>query len=317
MLNQRILCIYTVSLVIALSLFFGLLFGLGYPEIKRAEYIPTTCTIEAESIKPRYCCYLDCDLTCQNAPSSTPSCSSLESRWNAFSPTQCVAASVANSSQNLNDYCPIDGPQAICDNGFYCCSECCETCTSCSTSCTGTTGGCSTTCTSYTCNCWCCISTNHQSCQVKCPECYSVELIVQYLLWGGGEIMTSKISVEFNQALNDAQEFLSAHPVTSKVRCYYNPENPLQVLLSVNYSVRTWVLVGISALILIVMLSIGTRYIFHKVSFLEDINHKIFSLQSGLWIGAICPFLFFLLLLVPITNKYILLVLSLCFIAIG
>ncbi|RIB10387.1 hypothetical protein C2G38_2020983, partial [Gigaspora rosea] len=300
MLNQKI--VYIISLVIALSLFFGLFFGLGYPEIKRAEYISTTCTIKNETIKSRYCCYKYCDFTCRDAPYSAPSCSSLESRWNAFSPTQCAVVLMANNSQNIDDYCPIDGPQATCDNGYYCCNECCSTCTSCSV---GSNG--SSSCTTYTCNCSCCSSTNHQSCQIKCPECYTVELIVQYPLWGGG-IITSNIYMDYDHDVTGAQKFLSVNPVESKVRCYYNPENPLQVLLSVDYSVKTWVLVGISAFILLVIFVIGTNNIFHKVSFLQSISHRIFSLQSGLWIGTIFPLLFFLLLLIPNTNKYVLLV---------
>ncbi|CAG8573736.1 11003_t:CDS:1 [Dentiscutata erythropus] len=298
---------YVISLVIALSLFLGLFFGLGYPEIKRAEYISTTCTITNETITSRYCCYRDCDFTCQNAPSSSPSCSSLESRWNAFSPTKCATALKANNSQNIDDYCPIDGPQATCDNGYYCCDECCQKCTSCSNN---------NTCTTYSCNCSCCNYTNHQSCQIKCPECYTLKLMVQYPIWGGKTI-TSNISVDYDQSITDAQNYITTHPVESNVRCYYNPENPLQVLLSIDYSVRTWVLVGISAFILFVMLAIGTYYIFYKVPFLQDISYRIFSLQSGIWIGTIVPLLFFFLLLVPITNKYVLLMLSLCFISIG
>ncbi|KAF0424049.1 hypothetical protein F8M41_006664 [Gigaspora margarita] len=311
MLNEKKIC-YIISLVIALSLFFGLLFGLGYPEIKRAEYYPTACTIKNETIKSRYCCYRDCDITtCRGAPSSAPSCSSLESRWNAFSPTQCSAVLLANNSQNIGDYFPIDGSQATCDNGYYCCNECCSTCTSCTVNSDG-----SSSCTTYSCNCYCCASTNHQSCQIKCPVCYTMELMVQYPLWGG-EIITSKISVDYDQALVEVQKFLTANPVESKVRCYYNPENPSQVLLSIDYTVRTWILVGISAFILFLVLVIGTYYIFHKVSFVQGISYRIFSLQSGIWIGTIFPLLFFLLLLVPITNKYVLLALSLCFITIG
>ncbi|CAG8778598.1 21182_t:CDS:1, partial [Gigaspora rosea] len=243
----------------------------------------------------------DCDTTtCRDTPTSAPSCSSLESRWNAFSPTQCSAVLMANNSQNIGDYCPIDGSQAICDNGYYCCHECCSTCTSCTVDSDG-----SRRCTTYSCNCFCCDSTNHQSCQIKCPICYTMELIVQYPLWGG-EITTSKISVDYDQALTEVQKFLTENPVESKVRCYYNPENPLQVLLSIDYTVKTWILVGISAFILFLVLVIGTYYIFYNVSFVH-----------GIWIGTIFPLLFFLLLLVPITNKYVLLALSLCFITIG
>ncbi|KAF0416519.1 hypothetical protein F8M41_007416 [Gigaspora margarita] len=123
--------------------------------------------------------------------------------------------------------------------------------------------------------------------------------------------------MDFDQDLIEAQKFQSTNPVESKVRCFYNPAKPLQVLLSVDYSVQTWILVGISSFILFIMLIIGTNYIFHKGSFLKDINHRNFSLQCGIWIGTIFPSLFLLLLLVPITNKFVLLVLSLCFITIG
>ncbi|RIB20358.1 hypothetical protein C2G38_2179520 [Gigaspora rosea] len=252
MLNPIKIC-YIISLVIALSLFFGLFFGLGYPEIQKAGYYPTACTIKNETIKSRYCCYRECDITtCRNATSSSPSCSSLESRWNAFSPTQCAAVLLANNSQNIDDYCPNYGSQATCDNGYYCCDKCCSTCTSC------TPGG---SCNTYACNCSCCDSTNHQSCQIRCPECYTVELIMQYPLWGGG-IITSNIYMDYDHDVTGAQNFLSVNPVESKVRCYYNPENPLQVLLSVDYSVKTWVLVGIS-------------YIFWVSEILTNLFYKI------------------------------------------
>ncbi|KAF0416518.1 hypothetical protein F8M41_007415 [Gigaspora margarita] len=72
------------------------------------------CTIKNESIKSRYCCYTDCDNSiCRDAPTSAPSCLSLEYRWNALSPTQCVTNLTTNNYQNISDYCPTDGSQEI------------------------------------------------------------------------------------------------------------------------------------------------------------------------------------------------------------
>ncbi|CAJ0838676.1 21743_t:CDS:2 [Entrophospora sp. SA101] len=77
--------------LIEYGLFFGLFFGLDYPEIKRAEYIPTICTVQSETIESRYCCYKDCDTTCgDSAPSSAPDCSTLGGKMEFFLPsTMC------------------------------------------------------------------------------------------------------------------------------------------------------------------------------------------------------------------------------------
>ncbi|CAG8539345.1 45067_t:CDS:2 [Gigaspora margarita] len=173
--------------------------AIGYPEIRTAEY-----------------------RICRDAPTSAPSCSSLEYRWNALSPTQCVTNLTTNNYQNISDYCPTDGSQATCDNGYYCCSE---------------------ECTNSSCRCK--IGTDNHSCKVKCPECYTMELMMQYPN-SRDEIVTSNISMDFDQDLIEAQKFQSENPVESKVRCFYNPGKPLQVLLSIDYSVQTWILVGIS-----------------------------------------------------------------------
>uniref|UniRef100_U9T4D1 TNFR-Cys domain-containing protein n=1 Tax=Rhizophagus irregularis (strain DAOM 181602 / DAOM 197198 / MUCL 43194) TaxID=747089 RepID=U9T4D1_RHIID len=129
---SRFKIIYTILLLLALSLFFGIFFGLGYPEIQKANYISTYCTIDDKTISSKYCCYKKCNY-CNTANAVAPICTDLKSQWNLLSPETCASAVLANSS--LSNVCPINDLKGECDDGYYCCSKCCSTCTSCSNSC--------------------------------------------------------------------------------------------------------------------------------------------------------------------------------------
>ncbi|KAJ7644499.1 hypothetical protein FB45DRAFT_1053244 [Roridomyces roridus] len=108
----------TILLLITLGLFFGLFFRLNYPEIVRHGWPLTRCKVLSSEIATRYCCYSSCqDITCQSAPSNSPSCGTvISSIQNNFSPDACSA----NSSS-----CPMQVGSA-CGGGYKCCNTCCQ-----------------------------------------------------------------------------------------------------------------------------------------------------------------------------------------------
>ncbi|KAH7090856.1 hypothetical protein BKA62DRAFT_98681 [Auriculariales sp. MPI-PUGE-AT-0066] len=136
---KRHVCLLSVLTVAALAMFFGLFFGLNYPEIVRHGWPITLCTILDSHIDQRFCCQEDCH--CKDAPSGALACSSVVSQIDQFNPPQCAADPSS---------CPATS--GVCNGGYLCCGECCSTCSSCSTSCFSTGNGgqsCSTSCTSY------------------------------------------------------------------------------------------------------------------------------------------------------------------------
>src|SRR6266496_5808406 len=107
----NLLCCLTI---VSLAVFFGIFFGINYPEIKRSEYIPTICHSLSSTIVSRFCCDLKCSETCSDKNiEGLPQCQSLLSQSQSLSTIEC--------SKNSN-LCPKTGSNAYCDNGYYCCS---------------------------------------------------------------------------------------------------------------------------------------------------------------------------------------------------
>jgi hypothetical protein len=297
---------YTILLLIALGLFFGIFFGLGYPEIKRAEYISTYCTIDDKTILSKYCCYKECS-SCGTANALAPKCTDLMSQWNSLSPEKCASAVLTNSS--LANVCPISDLKGECNDGYYCCSECCSTC--CDSSDTG--GGC------HSCNCTCCASTARHSCQIKCPVCYSVVLTVilqKRDKWSYTPIITN-ITTEFREKLNGAEQFLAKYHISSTVQCFYNSRNPFQALLNIDFATKTWVAVGITASFLTILLMYGTWYLFSKSTAIYQGYDRILIMEIALWCGTIIPSLLILIDLIPFTNGKVLWTLAVIGVALG
>jgi hypothetical protein len=311
--------IYAILLFLALGLFFGIFFGLGYPEIQKAEYISTDCTIDDKTILSKYCCYKECS-SCGTADALAPKCTDLMSQWNSLSPEKCASAVLTNSS--LANVCPTSDLKGECNGGYYCCSECCSTCTSCSTSCSGTgaSSSCSTSCSSYSCSCSCCDSTNNHSCQIKCPTCYSVVLTVTYQSSDNSSYtpITTNITTEYRGDLTGAEQFLAKYSVLSTIRCFYNPKNPFQVLLSINYATKTWIAVGITTSFLTIILMYGTWYLFsNNTTIFQDYKCRVLILEIALWCGTIIPPSLILIDLIPFTNGKVLWTLAVLGVALG
>ncbi|CAB4483180.1 hypothetical protein RhiirA5_452048 [Rhizophagus irregularis] len=292
--------IYTIFLLLTLGLFLGIFFGLGYPEIKRAEYISTYCTINSKTISTKYCCYAECS-NCETASELAPKCTDLESKWNSLSPDTCTNAVLTNSS--LADVCPINDLKGECNGGYYCCSTCCSPC-----------------CSNCSCTCSCCSDTSRLSCQLKCPICYSVVLTVTLQKrdnWSYTPI-TTNITTEFRENINGAEQFLADYSISSTVQCFYNPKDPFQAFLNVNFAAKTWVAVGITAFFLTITLMIGTWILFSENNtILQDYKYRVLIMEIALWCGTIIPPLLILIDLIPFTNGKVLWTLAVIGVALG
>ncbi|KAJ7152540.1 hypothetical protein C8R46DRAFT_1121469 [Mycena filopes] len=230
---------FGVLLVVSLALFFGLFFGLNYPEIVKHGWPLTRCTVLSSEIVTRYCCETSCQTgTCQTAPSGSPGCSGLVSSIDSgYSPSVCAANSSA---------CPTQAG-SVCDGGCACFSSSCgaidelmhsmqiRVCSN---------GSCTQSCTSYQCNCYCCSSTNDLYCTLSCPICYDVDLQVSY---------SSRDGVSHNN-VDKADSFFGSHTTNSTSFCYYNPKD---ILFNVGFTAWKWgVFAAFGALPLLIALGL-------------------------------------------------------------
>ncbi|KAF8177280.1 hypothetical protein K438DRAFT_1500899, partial [Mycena galopus ATCC 62051] len=220
--------------VVSLALFFGLFFGLNYPEIVRHGWPLTRCTILGSDLATRYCCTTSCpSSTCPSAPSGATTCGSVISSIDSgYNPTTCAT----NSSS-----CPTQ-IGSVCSGGYQCCDYCCQTCKTCSSTCSK--GTCSQTCTHYKCNCECFSSTSNLDCTISCPTCYSIAMQVRYSS-RDGEGHSVSYDQEFSTNVNNAEVFFSEHTVDSTGFCYYNPKDESQILFGITFTTWKWVVTAI------------------------------------------------------------------------
>ncbi|KDQ12087.1 hypothetical protein BOTBODRAFT_34705 [Botryobasidium botryosum FD-172 SS1] len=247
---------FLVLFVLSLPLFFGLFFGLNFPEIRRNGWPIAQCTVDDAQVLSRYCCeQTSCAVnTCFSAPPSAPQCSASITQINSnYSPAACAAS---NSTKS----CPPNTGQA-CDGGTHCCRQCCQTCQSCHQSCTGSGSKktCTNRCVPYQCNCICCSFTSHLECTLSCPTCYSVDLALTYTPWGSSTKQNATYHEEFSKNGNGANTFLSLHKKGSTMKCYYNPKSRGDVALDVSFTPWKWV---ITALFGMLPLAIASAYFF-------------------------------------------------------
>ncbi|KAL4262164.1 TNFR-Cys domain-containing protein [Pleurotus pulmonarius] len=229
------------ALPASLGLFFGLFFGVSYPEIVRNGWPLTTCHVLASRLDSRYCCEKVCTTGCSAVTIGAPLCSTQISLVNnAFTPSRCASD---------RSRCPPQIGQ-VCDGGFHCCSNCCDTCQSCKQKCSGHPRVCTQSCSSYTCQCRCCFSTPRQSCTLSCPSCYSVDLTLKF---GSGRMRTKTHSAtchqDFGKNEESSKQFLNRHSVGSSSRCFYNPQNPSQVSFDVSFTPWKWAVVSIFGIV--------------------------------------------------------------------
>jgi len=262
-----------ILIVITCSLFFGLFFGLIYPEIVINMYYPTRCTIITAKIVPRNCCLVDCS-GCSTAPASQSSCTDIKTyAENSLHPDQCSTNNTEQCFATQN-----------CSNGPKCCARICSTCMSCS-------GSKVRTCTSYACNCICAHSTPNINCVISCNICYGVFTTVKY-----NNITASRLE-NFDQDLQKANTWFLEHNDPDILRtCWINPNNQSDFLWNVGYTSWKWVIFSIFG-----ALPLFLNLWFFTYLFIKKFNNEIaFSGSMSIWIGLILPFV----ILLPIyTNS--------------
>ncbi len=262
------------STLVGLSLFFGLFFGLNYPEVvRRRDYIHSRCALFSKKIVPRYECVTHCN-QCKEASSSLQTCSALKKSNNALDPNSCMP--------NQSQMCPAVG---LCGNGYYCCNECCQTCTTCTTTCSGNPPVCTTTCYPYVCNCFCCSSVSNRLCQLSCPINYSVHEKYKYDDPNdkNRQLESDDVITDFRDDLPNANQYVLDHTLDSTTKCFLNPSRLTEVRFDLQYTTWKWVITTLFGIIpSIVFLGIGFAMIWKSVypellDFVENRQRKQYA----------------------------------------
>lgn len=218
-----------VALVVCLALFCTLFATLLYPEIERSRYAPTTCTVTACTIVPRYCCRETCDVC---SLTFEPWCATYRSDYERRDPHQCAT----DARQCAPDH-------TVCGGGYRCCATVCDTCRSC------TTKDGKQTCRTYTCNCHCSFSTPNTRCVLTCPQCYRVDVVLTHA--HGSGVVRFEHGTDLGAAEARVREFF----VTRELPCFYRGND---VVLSNDFSSTTiavFTLIGVVPLWLVLMVA--------------------------------------------------------------
>lgn len=240
--------------ITTLGLFFGLLFGLIYPEILRAEYIPSLCRTDNSTIIQSYCCHRTCS-SCDST--NTPSCDLLIAQTEQINP---LLVNVTSGVQ--------------CDGGYKCCATVCSTCCS---------GAKVRVCSP--CNCFCVSSVSHLSCQMICDVCYTVKLNVEYSTYQG--FTTSTIQQGFGTNINDATAMLTTYSdFNNQYMCFYEYGNPTNVVLDVRFSVWKMAIFAVFGI-----LPLYVYFVFISFHLFRTWKHVI-PIIVFVWFGLI-PFVIF------------------------
>lgn len=206
------------SVLVALSVFLicwiiaiPILFTLVAPDlVRKNNYIPTPISLTAIKITPYRCCEI----------SSCTSC------------TSTTADSCSNEISRLTRLSSSGAGPFPCGSGYSCCASSCSSC-NCRRRCSGTgkKRRCSTSCSSC---CRCTQSIRNRRCDISCGTCYN--LVVKFVYWHNNELLQSQSSQTCSlvgaEQCRDA--FVAANPVPSTRLAYVNPENPMQVVQSVD-----------------------------------------------------------------------------------
>ncbi len=210
---------------ISLILFFALFFGLNYPEIQHQSYTETMCTLTSIHLKEQYRCYKSCPLLCRRSIPYSKTCDQLFNEFSSFDPVRC---------KNGSGSCP--NPNQGCNNGYKCCYTSCDRC--CDEKCDSKGENCRKVCIDCRCKCTDWIWDNE--CHIACPIYYDVLMKFTYSSENGDKKMASSISKSFGTNKAEALKFYEFYDILKEFTCYFNPNDPKEVLLDINQSGWKW-----------------------------------------------------------------------------
>ncbi|CAG8441439.1 4361_t:CDS:2 [Scutellospora calospora] len=284
--------IYTLSIVtiIFLILFLSVFFSIGYPEILKNNFTKTICDITRKWNIPSYCCYKECNI-CENAPSNASNCGSLLNNWNSIDPMTC------------NNNCPSNDDSSLCKDGYRCCAETCyQTCSNSGSS--SSSSSCSTRCD--------CVSWVWDvKCKIICPFCYTIIIEVKYNTSQG--IKMSNITNYFGQDKEASENYMNKYSPITPTQCFYDPKNISNAFFNIDYTVKTWVIVGITIFFLFVCLVSFTIYLSSK--YIPPTQHWI-NIIICPWFGTVIPIILISVSHAPNVNTNALYTISLILIII-
>lgn len=260
-----------ISFLISLALFFGLFFGLTYPEYLQTKYVETDCTVVAINTKPNYACGKSCSY-CGWADRDDPGCHSQIKKFQKLDPFLC-------------DTDPAQCAQSgtTCNNGYKCCQTICQTCMSCTTDRKGTK-----TCIPYRCNCYCAVSTHRHRCTINCHQVYTAEIEFSFKLRNNDDA-SGFYKEYFGKTVENANNFLIKYEIGQVVKCYYDPGSPTNVEIDGDFfTIWKFVILGIFGIFpLLICLMIYTyiaySFCIHSFSF-------VLYLTLSTWFGIVIPF---------------------------
>ncbi|KAF7343977.1 hypothetical protein MVEN_01686900 [Mycena venus] len=229
---------FGLLLAVSLALFFGLFFGLNYPEIVRHGWPLARCRVLSAEIATRYCCETSC---------STGSCQMDIARVHvlrtllrvprsqvvfameaitAVLPAARRASLVPRAAPEILQRAVNLAPPTRKHSPLHCEHRP------------------SKYNQSSRCNCYCCSSTSDLYCTLSCPICYKVDLQLLYSSRDGEPHNVSYVQ-DFSKDVNSADSFLNRHLANSTSFCNYNPKDESQVLFDVSFTPWKWAITAI------------------------------------------------------------------------
>lgn len=292
--NRPGILLFVGLTVVNLVIWTGLFFGLNYHEIVvNRDYAPTDCSIDASTVVPRYCATYSCSV-CSAAPSWTQDCDALVSQINTLNPALC------NSSSS-----PNCGISQMCNEGYKCCSTCCDTCESCSMVCDANQV-CTKKCSYYKCRCRCCSSVDSLSCYLDANTCYTSVLQLHYQDLNDETIYTS-YSKDFDQDLASANQYVSTdYQSNNTYACFYDTTNEQDILWSIGYHTGYWIVTGLfSFTLLLCLIGLVDQLVLAQLNDDDDRQMLILArcIQCLIWTSLVVPFALFLPLSLSVTIQ--------------
>jgi hypothetical protein len=248
-----------INLIVWLSIFLGLLFGLVYQDIQQnSGYVPVQAEVLDSYIGLRYCCSWGSG-SCQET--FEESCSAKKARYEditTYDPTKCSSTTVPQNLKvrmsNITSYDECAPKSGYCGTGYRCCAQHCSTCTSCSSDSKG-----QTSCHSYTCNCYCIQSVSNEKVSFYCGICYKVFAFITYQY--DGKYLSGIGSVDFGGDYKSADDYVKnvAYPSTSTMHhyrdVYVNPNNPVEFSLYTEFHTDNWAIFGVFTTVLFLFIT--------------------------------------------------------------